>query len=151
MYVWTAKAEREFKAKYPRRVCQRKAGTEATYDGKKLTRQFVIAYAERGWIDAIDDVIPDAETRGHRLKNAEKAKVHEKRWKDLQFWLRQKNVPSVNYVAVCMGLSGSEILSKFVRDHGVEMAGKYGKLPFFPGGRGQHLSDYWERVMEAKA
>lgn len=153
MYVWTQKAERDFKTKYPRRACQRKAGTEATYDGRKLTSQFVVAYTERGWIDAIDDVMPEPEkTRSHRrCKNTEKEKVYEKRWKDLQFWMRQKNVDSIQQISHNLGLSCRDVLRDFVKAHGEQMAAKYGKLPYFVGGQGRELSSIWTRVMEAKA
>jgi hypothetical protein len=151
MYVWTAKAEREYRKKYPGRQCLRIAGKEAKFDGKKLPISIARAYYERGLIKSRDgEIIIDTEERQGRKKAAEMKEIFESRWLQLQFWFRQKNVPSINFVAANMGL-GSEVLAKFVRNHGEELAAKYGKLPFFSGGRGQHLSDYWTRVMEAKA
>jgi hypothetical protein len=89
--------------------------------------------------------------QGYRLTENAQEKVRESRWKQLQFWLSQKNIPSGNYIAVAMGLSSSEILTQFVRDHGERMADKFGKLPYFPGGHGRKLSEAWVRVMEVRA
>jgi hypothetical protein len=155
-YVWTKKAEQDFLDKWGHsRPLARKAGTEATYDGKELTSLVIPAYAERGWIKLAEGKARAKEETpsryGYRLKNDAQEKIRESRWKQLQFWLSQKNTPSVSYIATSMGLSSSEILTKFVQDHGERMAEKFGKLPFFPGGHGRKLSDAWVKVMEVRA
>jgi hypothetical protein len=50
MYVWTKKAETDYRAKHPHRKNERKAGTPALWYGKELSKSFVESYAERGWI-----------------------------------------------------------------------------------------------------
>jgi hypothetical protein len=153
-YVWTKKAEQDFLDKWGHsRPLARRAGKPATYDGKELTSLVVPAYAERGWIKlASGKTATDDNThQGYRLTENAQEKVRESRWKQLQFWLSQKNIPSVNYIAGAMGLSSSEILTQFVRDHGERMADKFGKLPYFPGGHGRKLSEAWVRVMEVRA
>jgi hypothetical protein len=154
-YVWTAKAEKDFVEKWGNsRPLARKAGTPATYDGKDLTSLVIPAYAERGWIKLANGkrkVKAEASFHGYRVAEDAQEKSRESRWKQLQFWLSQENVPSISYIAESMGLSSSEILTQFVRDHGERMAEKFGKLPFFPGGHGRKLSDAWVRVMEVRA
>jgi hypothetical protein len=153
-YVWTKKAEQDFLDKWGHsRPLARRAGKPATYDGKELTSLVIPAYAERGWIKLAGSKKVKTETsvHGYRLAEDAQEKIRESRWKQLQFWLSQKNTPSVSYIATSMGLSSSEILTQFVRDHGERMAEKFGKLPFFPGGHGRKLSDAWVKVMEVRA
>jgi hypothetical protein len=150
-WVWTKQAEKDFIAKWGNsRPLTRKAGTTATYDGKDLNSMVIPAYRERGWITCTNDEPYVPETRGYRRTNFEQEKVREERWKQLQQWLSHKNVPSVTFVATNMGLSSGEVLTNFVKNYGANLAQKFGKLPHFKGGQGQHLSEAWLRVMEAK-
>lgn len=150
-WIWTEQAEKDFLDKWGNsKPLTRKAGEEATYDGKSLNSLVIPAYRERGWITCTNDEPYVPVKRGYRRKNFEHEQVRAKRWEQLQYWLGQRNVPSLNYVAVNMGLSGSEVLTQFVKTYGEELARRYGKLPYFPGGQGQHLSPAWARVMEAK-
>jgi hypothetical protein len=89
--------------------------------------------------------------RGARKIDTKREQVYEKRWKTMQFWMRQKNVDSIQQIALNMGFSDREVLRDFVKAHGEQMAEKYGKLPYFVGGQGRELSGIWQRVMEAKA
>jgi hypothetical protein len=118
-----------------------------------LTSLVIPAYAERGWIKLANGrrkVKAETPFHGYRVAEDAQEKIRESRWKQLQFWLSQENVPSISYIAESMGLSSGEILAKFVRDHGERMAEKFGKLPYFPGGHGRNLSDVWVRVMEVR-
>jgi hypothetical protein len=83
--------------------------------------------------------------------NEKREQAYENRWKLLQYWMRQKNMDSIQQIAANMGFSGREVLRDFVKTHGEQMAEKYGKLPYFTGGQGRELSAVWTRVMEAKA
>ena len=90
--------------------------------------------------------------RGRQRKMDEKKEqVYENRWKMLQYWMKQRNIDSIQQIAQNMGFSGREVLRDFVKAHGERMAEKYGKLPYFTGGQGRELSVCWTRVMEAKA
>jgi hypothetical protein len=150
MWVWTKKAEADFLAKWgKRKSLTRKAGTEALYDGAPLSNGFIEAYSGRGWIESADEAPP--KTQWQVCVNGDKEKFYKRRWEMLKFWLSQKNVPSITLIAENMGLSRGEVLSNFVRKHGPRLAEKYGKLPYFPGGKGQKLCDAWQKVMEAKA
>lgn len=57
MYVWTKKAETDYRAKHPHRKNERKAGTEALWENKPLDRTIVEGYAERGWICEVVNII----------------------------------------------------------------------------------------------
>jgi hypothetical protein len=154
MYVWTKKAESDYREKWgPDRPCKRVAGQPATY-GSSTVIQSVIARAwqERGWIKQVDEVKPATERgRSARKVDTKREQAYEKRWKTMQFWMSQKNIDSIQQIAHNMGLSCREVLRDFVKAHGEQMAEKYGKLPYFVGGSGQKLSNIWTRVMEAKA
>jgi hypothetical protein len=153
-YVWTKKAERDYRAKWgPEHPCKRKAGQLATYGGSTVIQSTIAkAYAERGWIKIVHEKEPAMDMRGRQRKMDEKKEqVYETRWKMLQYWMRQKNMDSIQQIAANMGFSGREVLRDFVKTHGERMAEKYGKLPYFTGGQGHELSVCWTRVMEAKA
>lgn len=152
MYVWTAKAERDYRAKWgPEHPCKRRAGQPATYGGSTVIQTTIAkAYAERGWIEIAQEKKPAMETCGRKM-NEKREQAYEDRWKKLQYWLRQKNIESIQQIAHNMGFSGREVLRDFVKAHGERMAEKYGKLPYFAGGQGHELSVCWTRVMEAKA
>jgi hypothetical protein len=49
-YVWTKKAERDYRAKWgPEHTCKRKAGQLATYGGSTVIQSTIAkVYAERG-------------------------------------------------------------------------------------------------------
>lgn len=153
-YVWTKQAERDYREKWgPEHPCKRVAGQVVTYCGSTVIQSVIArAWQERGWIKQVEEVRPATERGcGARKVDTKRERAYEKRWKTMQFWMRQKNIDSIQQIAHNMGLSCREVLRDFVKAHGEQMAAKYGKLPYFDGGNGQKLSSIWQRVMEAKA
>jgi hypothetical protein len=147
------KAEMDYREKWgPEYPCKRKAGQPATYGGSTVIQSVIAkAYAERGWIEnAPEEKFAD---RGPRstVADAKREKVYEKRWRQMQFWMAQKNVYTIQQVAENMGFTGRDVLRDFVRNHGERMARLYGKLPYMYGRKGHELSPIWTRCMEAKA
>lgn len=53
MYLWTQKAEDDFRTRHPEaneKNIKRRAGQPATYDGKPVTVTIASAFKMRGWI-----------------------------------------------------------------------------------------------------
>jgi 3-oxoacyl-[acyl-carrier-protein] synthase III len=152
MYVWTKKAETDYRAKHPHRKNERKAGTKALWYGEELSNSFVEGYAERGWIVEMVANKPKkiklkkkskASIDGHGMTKEQKRK----RWGQLMFWFGQPNKYSIDDIVEKLGLRSHGAVNSFVRKYGIELAQKYGKLPYKEGLR----MPIWTQVMEAKA
>lgn len=150
MWVWTAKAEAEYRRRHPDKECERVEGAEAFYDGRPLLRDYAEAFQERGWIkDDSEPVKIMCKPRRVRPKKYEPSQEmldkQKERWRQLQYLLGQGQ--HINTIAGLMGLSSGSVLSKFVRRHGIYLANMYGKLP-----RTEKyycmMADYWKKVME---
>lgn len=151
MYVWTEKAEADYREKWPDSPCKRIAGREALYDGKKLTSTAIPAYRERGWIKRVGEYQGGPMNRDER-GNGLTEDVKRDRWKMLKLLFRRSSGTTLSEVSKKMGLSDTTSLSHFVANYGEEMAAKYGRLsePSLSGGR-KLKSQIWLRVMEVKA
>jgi len=153
MYVWTKKAETDYRAKHPHRKNERKAGTQALWYGEELSQSFVESYAERGWIcEVVNDVVKPVPVKkeksagsvdGHCLTKEE----CRKRWRKLVKLFGAPNKYSMYDIALEIGLKSDSAVSGFVYKYGVELSKKYGKLPYKEGLR----MPIWAKVMEAKA
>ena len=152
MYVWTKKAETDYRARYPHRKNERKEGTQALWEGKELSKSFVEGYAERGWIVEMVANKP----KKIRLRKKAKASIDgygmtkekkRRRWGQLMFWFGQPNHYTIEDISAKMKLRSSSTISAFIRNYGIELANKYGKLPYKEGLR----MPIWAQVMEAKA
>lgn len=156
LWVWTAKAEHDFAEKWPNRQNVRKAGAEALFDGRTLTKEVVDSYSQRGWImrgreRRIQKVqlkaMPEKPRKArvsHYAVSPSKLEQRKERWKQLQFGL--KNGKQVSAIAQLIGVDVST-LTKFVRVHGMVMANMYGRLPRIRKSY-SCLSDCWKQVME---
>lgn len=129
MFVWTKKAEDDFRAKYPKRPLLRKEGHEVIWEGKPLGIGSIMdGYIARGWI-AEDGKIKRAAKPVCNLGKVMPIKEQVSRWKKLQRYLSQPKV-SMREVAVKMGYRSTTPLGDFVTKYGVDLAAKYGKLPY---------------------
>jgi hypothetical protein len=63
-------------------------------------------------------------------------------------WIGKRNEWTVEFLAQSVGFSKGGVLTTFVRQHGEELAQRYGKLPHFRTVQGKELSDVWTKVME---
>lgn len=148
MFVWTKKAEEAYRAKYPHRKNERKAGTMVTWEGKELHAGTILdGYASRGWVDEVEPepviVEPVKSTpkkKIHTLPNTEKRK----RWYKLAYYFNQPAPMSLEEIAKQMGYRSHHTLSDLVKNYGEEMVKKYGKLPYREGMK----APYWRKVME---
>ena len=154
MYVWTKKAEQDYRAKHPHRKNERKAGTEALWENKPLDRTIVEGYAERGWIcEVVNNVVKPVPVKkkkssagsvdGHCLTKAE----CRKRWRKMIKLFGAPNKYSIHDISLAIGLKSDSGMNGFIYKYGIELANKYGKLPYKEGLR----MPIWEKIMEAKA
>lgn len=151
VYVWTAKAEAEYRSRHPGKECERIAGEEALYDGRPLLRDYAEAFRERGWIKSDSEPVKIM----HKLRRARPQKYEptqemldkqKERWKELQYLMGQGK--PIRAIAELMGLSSGSVLSKFVRIHGIYLANMYGKLPRAEKRYYGMMAKYWKKVME---
>jgi hypothetical protein len=151
VYVWTAKAEAEYRRRHPGRECERIAGEEALYDGRPLLRDYAEAFRERGWIKS-DSEPAKIMQRPRRVRpkkyepTQEMLDKQKERWKELQYLMGQGK--PIRAIAELMGLSSGSVLSKFVRIHGIYLANMYGKLPRAEKRYYGMMAKYWKKVME---
>lgn len=151
MYVWTKKAEADYRAKWPDSPCKRIAGREALYDGKKLTSTDIPAYQERGWIKRVGEYQGGPMNRDER-GNGLLEDVKRDRWKKLKILFQRSSSTTLAEVSQKMGFSNKTSLSHFVETYGEELAEKYGRLPVPSlSGCRKLKSQIWIRVMEVKA
>jgi hypothetical protein len=151
VWVWTAKAEAEYRSRHPGKECERIAGEEALYDGRPLLRDYAEAFQERGWIkDDSEPVKIMCKPRRVRPKKYEPSQEmldkQKERWKELQYLMGQGK--PIRAIAELMGLSSGSVLSKFVRIHGIYLANMYGKLPRAEKRYYGMMAKYWKKVME---
>lgn len=129
MFVWTQKAEDDFRAKYPRRPLLRKAGHEVIWEGQPLkTGSILDGYISRGWIAENGKIKRAAKPICNPAKTMPMREQVSK-WKKLQKYLSQPKV-SMREVAGKMGYRSTTPLGDFVTKYGVSLAAKYGKLPY---------------------
>lgn len=151
MYVWTHKAENDFKAKYPGRKVTRIAGDTVTWEGKVLECGCILdGYIERGWVKNTEkEHCEKAKVKAkhvYRLpNNSMSAAERRRRWGKLLFVFNQPNVCSIQDAATAMGLKSATSINDFVSKYGKELALKYGRLPHLRGVK----RSYWFDVMEA--
>lgn len=149
MYIWTEKAERDYRMRYPHRKNERKAGTVVKWEGRDLTVGSILdGYASRGWVRKADEDKPlvvkvqKNSKKGHYLPQKEL----KKRWCKLIYYMSQPGKMSIESIAQAMGYKSHHSISDLVESHGVELATRYGKLPYYASLR----SPKWQRVMEAR-
>jgi hypothetical protein len=151
VYVWTKKAEAEYRSRHPGKECERIAGEEALYDGRPLLRDYAEAFRERGWIKS-DSEPAKIMQRPRRVRpkkyepTQEMLDKQKERWKELQYLMGQGK--PIRAIAELMGLSSGSVLSKFVRIHGIYLANMYGKLPRAEKRYYGMMAKYWKKVME---
>jgi hypothetical protein len=147
MYVWTQKAEDDYREKWPDRPCKRLAGQEIEYCGSRVVSASIIdAYSQRKWVRHIEEPVV-TETRGGKGRTKTKTdRIYERRWKNLQSLLKLDGLKSIKDLAQMLGFCEGAALTNFVRRHGEELVSEYGKLPHFE--TRQDLSEAWMKVME---
>lgn len=146
MYVWTTKAEEDFRIKYPQRPLLRKAGHEVIWEGKPLLAGTILdGYISRGWI-AEDGKVKTLRD-GYQAKSGKTLDVKEQRtrWRKLQKYLSMPGI-SLHEVATKMGYRSTTPIGDFVCIYGQRLSEKYGKLPYLRNIR----KKYWLNVMEPK-
>lgn len=152
MYVWTAKAEADYKEKWPGQPCKRIAGQEALYDGRPLSSIGIVipAYQERGWIKRVGEYQGGPMNRDERI-NGLTDDVKRDRWMKLKLLFRRSKGTTLTDVSQKMGFSDKTSLSHFVANYGEELAEKYGRLPVPSlSGHRKLKSSLWLRVTEVK-
>lgn len=148
MFVWTKKAEEAYRAKYPHRKNERKAGTMIMWEGKELHDGSILqGYYSRGWVEEAKKSEPKVKLKRthkyHSMPDSEKRK----RWYKLIFFFNQPNKLTLDYISKGMGYHSHNVISDFVKNYGEEMVAKYGKLPY----REELRSLFWKNVMEMKS
>ena len=146
MYVWTKKAETDFRAKYPHRPLLRKAGHEVIWEGRPILAGTILdGYISRGWI-AEDGKIKTLRD-GCPVKTGKTLDYREQRtrWQKLQKYLSIPGI-SLHEVATKMGYRSTTPIGDFVCKYGEQLAKKYGKLPYIR----KIQKKYWLEVMEQK-
>lgn len=155
MYVWTKKAEQEFRARHPHRKNNRKSGTVALWDGKPLEDESIVeGYALKGWIVEVTEhgekavtIRQYGESEGSKRGRATNKELQIKHWKQLLRLFDAQNRYSMEDISAMAGWKSPTTLMRFVEKHGKILAEKYGKLPYKEGLK----SHIWQGVMEAKA
>lgn len=147
MYVWTKKAEQHYRQRHPHRKNEWKAGTPALWYGKELSKSFVEGYAERGWIAEIVESKKKAAKTTAEARRIAKEEERARKWKKLIELFGAPNKYSMCDIAVELGYGSDSTVSGFVRNYGIELSQKYGKLPYKKGLK----MKVWAEVMEAKA
>lgn len=129
MFVWTKKAEDDFRAKYPQKPLARKAGHEVIWEGQPLEKGSILdGYIARGWIAKNGKILRE-EKPNYNPGKVMPMREQVSKWKKLQKYLSQPKV-SMREVAVRMGYRSTTPLGDFVTKYGVSLAAKYGKLPY---------------------
>lgn len=147
MYVWTKKAEQHYRQRHPHRKNEWKAGTPALWYGKELSKSFVEGYAERGWIAEIVESKKKAAKTTAEARRIAKEEERARKWKKLIELFGAPNKYSMCDIAAELGYGSDSTVSGFVRNYGIELSQKYGKLPYKAGLK----MKVWTEVMEAKA
>lgn len=150
MFVWSKKAEQDYRTRHPHRKNERKAGSVIMWEGRELKAGTILdGYASRGWVYKMAAERPHNKERlvtkgnkgGHMLSNGEKRK----RWYKLLYYFSQPGKLSLKAITEALGYKSHCVVSDFVKTYGEELAGKYGKLPYNEGLK----SKFWKDVMEA--
>jgi hypothetical protein len=147
VYVWTKKAEQHYRQRHPHRKNEWKAGTPALWYGKELSKSFVEGYAERGWIAEIVESKKKAAKTTAEARRIAKEEERARKWKKLIELFGAPNKYSMCDIAVELGYGSDSTVSGFVRNYGIELSQKYGKLPYKEGLK----MKVWTEVMEGKA
>jgi hypothetical protein len=147
VYVWTKKAEQHYRQRHPHRKNEWKAGTPALWYGKELSKSFVEGYAERGWIAEIVESKKKAAKTTAEVRRIAKEEERARKWKKLIELFGAPNKYSMCDIAVELGYGSDSTVSGFVRNYGIELSQKYGKLPYKAGLK----MKVWTEVMEGKA
>lgn len=153
MYVWTQKAEDDYRAKHPAGPCKRIAGEEATYDGRPVTGgSFYQAYAMRGWLRK-SDIKKPVKLYVNCYKKSPNApdtsmppEQRYKRWIILQDWCRQVPKETMSYIAKKMGFKDKSTIYNFCTKYGRDLAKEYGKLPHM--NKPNFRKGIWRYIME---
>ena len=145
MYVWTKKAEREYRERHPHRKNERKAGTVVTWEGKELgTCTILEGYASRGWVAEHGKKVVIVKTGpSNRLGRPLTTTEQGRRWLKLMKYFAIPDM-TVKDAAKAIGLKSANPINDLIAMHGKELAAKYGKLPKIKGVK----KSYWLEVME---
>ena len=154
MITWTAKAEKDFRRKWPYRPCARIAGQEACYDGMMICRGDSIyeAFMARGLL--ADSEVPSRIKKEELVSQATVKCIggrsteseRKARWMLMKYYCQFPTVKSLQTLADHMGMIQADTIRKFCVKYGPELAKKYGKLP-----RVKTLSGgVWDEIMVQK-
>ena len=152
MYVWTDKAEKDYRARHPKSICKRIAGEVATYDGAPVNGTFLNAFAMRGWIRKSTEQKPFVvkegccDERRKREGNKLADKEIKKRWENLKLWCKTYQDKSMRSIEKAMGIKGDGQIHNFCSKYGVYAAERYGKLPRMS--RNTFRTGIWLYIME---
>lgn len=153
MYVWTDKAERDYRLRHPGEKCKRIAGDVATYDGAPVINDTVRnAFAMRGWIRKSTESKPFlvkegcCDERRKREGNKLADKEIKKRWDKLKLWCKTYQDESMRSIEKAMRIKGDGQIHNFCAKYGVYAAEKYGKLPRMS--KNTFRSGIWLYIME---
>ncbi len=152
MITWTAKAEKDFREKWPGRTCERIAGQQATFQGEPIKtagHPAYKAYAMRGWLKNGGRVVKERnpedvewKVSSQTLTEAEKCQ----RWETMRALIQTAPHIPLNILAVKTGLGSGTAIRQFCEKYGRELADRYGKLPRLRSIK--YSMGIWAEIME---
>ena len=153
MITWTAKAEKDFREKWPGRTCERIAGHQATFQGQPIKtagHPAYKAYAMRGWLKSGGRVVKERNPEDVEWKKVSSLTLSEaekcQRWETMRAWIQSAPHIPLNILAIKTGLGSGTALRQFCEKYGAELAGKYGKLPRLESIK--YKTGNWQSIME---
>jgi hypothetical protein len=135
MVTWTAKAEADYRAKWPGQPCKRIAGQEAKYEGRPIITGGSVyqAYAMRGWVQEDGKKVTVLEPQ-HVQKNMAGVngmtfEEQLQRWCKLQRWIKEDPDIGLKGLAANLGLKDPQSIRNFIEKYGLALSARMGKLP----------------------
>jgi hypothetical protein len=137
MVTWTAKAEADYRAKWPGQPCKRVAGQEAKYEGRPIITGGSVyqAYAMRGWVQEDGKKVTVLEPQdAQQYKNMAgvngmSPEEQLQRWVKLQRWIKENPDIGLKGLAANLGLKDPHSISNFIEKYGAGLSRRLGKLP----------------------
>ena len=152
MITWTAKAETDYRGKWPGMPCKRIAGREAKYQGRAILPGSSVyqAYAMRGWVANDGKSVKMAEPQNSAhfgiSHNGLPLEDQLKRWVKIQRFCREDPQITIQQIASNLGLKCYQSIPQFVERYGRDLVAKLGKIPRVEGKA--FRKGIWLEIME---
>ena len=152
MVTWTAKAEADYRAKWPGMPCKRIAGQEAKYEGRTIIPGGSIyqAYAMRGWVQEngkkVTMLEPQNTTHFKIAPSGMSIGKQTERWVKLQKLIKDNPDIGTKGLAANLGLKDPQSIRNFIEKYGAGLVRRLGKLPKLNNVKVK--KDFWREVME---